>query len=125
MYEIRIALCSSSISPVLLAGSKTGKIVAVDITPACGDERYCILQSGKNVNLAWTIKATENLKAMTAKVYGTIAGVPVPFPLPNPNACKSSNVTCPVKDGDTFTYDLDLEVKSVYPKASKTTNPLL
>ena len=84
--------------------------------PACGDERYCILQSGKHVNLAWTIKATENLKAMTAKVYGSIAGIPVPFPLPNTNACKNSNVTCPIKSGDTFTYDLDLEVKAIYPK---------
>ncbi|CAG0913591.1 unnamed protein product [Notodromas monacha] len=97
-------------------GSKGGKIVSVDIVPACGDERYCILQSGKTVKLAWTIQATEALKSLQAKVYGTIAGIPVPFPLPNSNACKDSGISCPVKDGDTFTYDLNLDVKSAYPK---------
>lgn len=57
----------------------------------------------------------DNLKML---VYGHIAGVDVPFPISNPDACKDSNVTCPVKTGNNYSYRNVIFVKNEYPSVS-------
>jgi Niemann-Pick C2 protein len=42
-------------------------------------------------------------------------GIWVPFPLPNPNGCRDSGVQCPVAAGQTFTYQEELAIQSIFP----------
>lgn len=43
-------------------------------------------------------------------------GLDVPFKLPNPNACVDSNLECPLKKGNVYTYDASFPVLKIYPK---------
>lgn len=58
----------------------------------------------------------ENVNKMKAVVHGVILGVEVPFDLPNPDACLDSGLTCPLKNGGTYTYSTTLPVLKVYPR---------
>lgn len=53
---------------------------------------------------------------MKAIVHGVILGVEVPFDLPNPDACLQSGFTCPLKNGETYTYSATLPVLKSYPR---------
>lgn len=59
--------------------------------------------------------ADEDANALNMLVYGEIAGVDVPFPLDNPDACKDSNITCPVKKNQAYSYRNVIFVKTAYP----------
>lgn len=60
----------------------------------------------------------KELTAVTAKVFGQIAGIMVPFPLTNSDAC-SCGVTCPTKAGTSYKYKYSLPIASEYPSVSK------
>ncbi|XP_064602970.1 NPC intracellular cholesterol transporter 2-like [Liolophura sinensis] len=94
-------------------GSAKGKINSVDLSP-CPSEP-CYLKKGTNVSL--TVKFTSNEAApkLTTVVHGILAGVPVPFPVPNPDGCTNSGITCPIANGQTYSYTAILPVLSSYP----------
>lgn len=60
----------------------------------------------------------EDSETLTAVVYGVILGVPMRFPLPNSDGCTDSGITCPIKAGETYTYNTRLPVLKSYPRVS-------
>jgi Niemann-Pick C2 protein len=69
--------------------------------------------TSQNALLCWCLDVNnDNLKML---VYGHIAGVDVPFPINNPNACKDSNITCPIVQGNSYSYRNVIFVKTEYP----------
>lgn len=60
----------------------------------------------------------KNSVGLTAEIYGILAGVPIKFNMPNPDGCRSSNITCPVKSGDEYTYSGLFNVIPTYPNVS-------
>ncbi|KAJ8045212.1 NPC intracellular cholesterol transporter 2 [Holothuria leucospilota] len=95
-------------------GSKESKVSSVDISPCSTSP--CEIVSGKNSSIDVTFTETAAADNLTAKAYGSIAGVKVPYPLPNPEACKNSNLTCPLKTGTKYFYTATLSVPKGLPK---------
>lgn len=60
----------------------------------------------------------KNSVGLTAEIYGILSGIPVKFRMPNPNGCQSSNITCPIKSGDQYTYSGLFNVLPTYPNVS-------
>merc|ERR1712150_213501 len=94
-------------------GSVGGKINSVDLSP-CTTEP-CQLTGGNNYSASVNFTSNEGSNAVTTKVYGIIAGVPVPFPVPS-DACNNHNLKCPVVAGSTFTYTNSIYCSPDYPK---------
>ena len=64
------------------------------------------------------LPVAKNSVGLTAEIYGILAGIPVKFQMPNPNGCSSSNITCPIKSGDQYTYSGLFNVLPTYPNVS-------
>ncbi|KAF5299602.1 hypothetical protein FQA39_LY11517 [Lamprigera yunnana] len=58
----------------------------------------------------------EDVAQIKAVVHGVVMGVPVAFALPNSDACVKSNLVCPLKAGDTYTYIAELPILKSYPR---------
>ncbi|XP_042897566.1 NPC intracellular cholesterol transporter 2 homolog a-like [Parasteatoda tepidariorum] len=95
-------------------GSKTGKIVSVKMT-GCEDEDICELKRGETYNYEVKFESLTASKRLRAVLNGIINGVAMPFPLPNANACEHSDIECPIKNGESYTYSYDIEVRDNYP----------
>nr|XP_022331852.1 epididymal secretory protein E1-like [Crassostrea virginica] len=91
----------------------TPDIKSVDITPC--KVQPCKFHHGMNVTVSVTFIAAKNSVGLTAEIYGILAGIPVKFQMPNPNGCSSSNITCPIKSGDQYTYSGLFNVLPTYP----------
>ncbi|XP_062614730.1 NPC intracellular cholesterol transporter 2-like [Saccostrea cucullata] len=88
-------------------------IKTVDITPC--KEQPCKFYHGMNVTVSVTFLSVKSSVGLTAEIYGILAGVPVKFNMPNSNGCRSSNITCPIKNGDQYTYSGVFNVLKTYP----------
>lgn len=60
-------------------------------------------------------RTTETLEtAVRAKIAG---GVIVSFNLEQKDPCKGGNLTCPLKEGETYYYEQGVTILKEYPKA--------
>jgi Niemann-Pick C2 protein len=95
-------------------GSVVGKPLAVTVT-GCSDKGTCQLHKGVNATFGVDFTSKEDASGLKMLVYGHIAGVDVPFPIDNPDGCKDSNISCPIKNGQTYGYRNVIFVKTGYP----------
>jgi Niemann-Pick C2 protein len=75
----------------------------------------CLLHKGQNVSFGVGFTPNVDEDSLKMLVYGHVGGIDIPFPINNPDACKGSNVTCPVKSGQTYFYSNVIYVKKLYP----------
>ncbi|CAH1102844.1 unnamed protein product [Psylliodes chrysocephalus] len=95
-------------------GSVDGSIVKVDVA-GCENLDRCPLKKGLNATLTATFTSNVNSNSLKAVVHGQIGPISSRFILPNPNAC-TSGVACPIKPNESYTYVLNIFVKSSYPR---------
>jgi len=100
-------------------GSTSGEVKSVDVTNCPDSEEVCKLERGKSAGITINFVSKCESKSLKAVVHGVIHSVPMPFPIPNPDACKSG-VTCPMKNGETYTYTNNLNIRNSYPAISVT-----
>lgn len=62
----------------------------------------------------------EDTAVLKSVVHGIIEKIPVPFPLGDPDACKNSNITCPIQQGNTYSFAPVIYVEPNYPSVSIT-----
>lgn len=98
-------------------GSSQAKPIAA-VVAGCEQESTCELHKGVNVTFGVDFVPNVNNDNLKMLVYGHIAGVDVPFPINNPNACKDSNITCPIVQGNSYSYRNVIFVKTEYPSLS-------
>ncbi|XP_055925694.1 NPC intracellular cholesterol transporter 2 homolog a-like isoform X2 [Argiope bruennichi] len=100
-------------------GSTTGQVTGVQVTDCPDSADTCILKKGttKGITISFTSKGASN--SAKAVVHGVIAGVPLPFSLKNPDGCKSG-ISCPVKNGQSYTYSNQLLIRNSYPAVGVT-----
>ena len=97
-------------------GSQVGKILKISTQPDVSmSGRMYVIHKGKNYTISVTFASTETTKQAHAQVYGIVAGIPVPFPLPNTDGCNGSGISCPIMQGETYTYSTTLPVSRLYP----------
>jgi len=75
----------------------------------------CGLSFDSVLVIRWHLCTEEDASGLKMLVYGEIARVDVPFPLDNPDACKDSNITCPIKKNQAYSYRNHIFVKTSYP----------
>jgi Niemann-Pick C2 protein len=95
-------------------GSAASTPSAVSVV-GCDDTGVCKLTKGVNASFAVDFTAKEDATGLKMLVYGHIAGIDVPFPISNPDGCKDSNITCPIKKGQSYRYRNAIYVKTEYP----------
>lgn len=95
-------------------GSEGGQVSSVEVTNCPDGEDECVLKRGTQAGITINFTSKEEAKSLKAVVHGVIASVPMPFPLPQPDACKSG-VSCPLKNGQSYTYSNSLNIRSAYP----------
>lgn len=95
-------------------GSKLGTPTNVYVQ-GCPSAGTCGLHKGHNVSFGIDFTSKEDASGLKMLVYGEIARVDVPFPLDNPDACKDSNITCPIKKNQAYSYRNHIFVKTSYP----------
>ena len=75
----------------------------------------CILYRGSAAYIAVTFTPNEYIEKVNITIYGLVYGVRFPF-LTNENACQDEyKIDCPLKEGETVTLDLEVEIESYYP----------
>uniref|UniRef100_A0A4Q8K1F4 U35-Deinotoxin-Dsu1a_1 n=1 Tax=Deinopis subrufa TaxID=1905329 RepID=A0A4Q8K1F4_DEISU len=100
-------------------GSKTGQVTSVSVTDCPDGQDVCNLKRGTNAGITIVFGSKSESSSLMAVVHGVISNVPIPFPLPQPDACKSG-VSCPLKNGQSYTYNNSLNVRNSYPPVSVT-----
>ncbi|KAL4238466.1 Phosphatidylglycerol/phosphatidylinositol transfer protein [Mactra antiquata] len=87
-------------------------ILYVDMAPC--DKLPCVFHKGTNATVTIAFNTTQKADAITAKVYGIVAGIPIPYPLPKSNGCEDCNLTCPLQGGQ-YKYVNQFPVLQDYP----------
>ncbi|KAG1661581.1 NPC intracellular cholesterol transporter 2 [Nymphon striatum] len=108
-----LAVCCSASLPIKDCGSKHGKVTSVEVKGCT--EVPCVFKRGTTVDVKIKFTSFEDSKTAKTVLTGIIGGVPLPFPLAKSDACKYSGITCPLKKGQEYTYDLSMPIKESYP----------
>jgi Niemann-Pick C2 protein len=95
----------------------TASVTKVEVIPCDGGTR-CDLEAGKNATIHIVFTPNTASSKLTAVVHGVVAGVPMPFHFPQADACENSNITCPLKPGQSYFYSVQLPVLKSYPRIS-------
>ncbi|GIY35915.1 NPC intracellular cholesterol transporter 2 [Caerostris extrusa] len=95
-------------------GSKTGKIINVQVT-GCENSDVCEFKRGEKYTYDVTFESLTESEKLRTVIYGIVGGVLLPFPVPNPDACEQSDIECPLQNGQTYNYAYDIEVRKSYP----------
>ncbi|GFY42706.1 NPC intracellular cholesterol transporter 2 [Trichonephila inaurata madagascariensis] len=102
-------------------GSSSGQVTAVEVTDCPDNVDPCILGRGSSKGITIKFASKTDSKTVKAVVHGVIGGVPLPFSLPKPkdDGCKTG-LACPLKNGESYTYSNNLDIKSSYPPLAVT-----
>jgi len=118
-YDLRGEGDAVADTPFTDCGSDGSTLKSVQVIPCNGDSA-CILKTGTKATFKLSFDSKVNSTKLTAKVHGIVAGVPIPFHVPQSDACTLSGIKCPIVDGTSYVYTLDLPVLKSYPKISVT-----
>ena len=110
------SVIKSSESTYRDCGSTLGTLLQVQVSNCKNSDPRCVLHRNSNCSISLTFSAKQNVDKIKAVVHGIIMSVPIEFPLPNSDACADSGLTCPIKTGNTYTYNAQLPVLPRYPK---------
>jgi Niemann-Pick C2 protein len=91
-----------------------GHATSFELSPCTSEP--CNFKHGETVNVKITFTAGNDSNTLKSTVYGYVVGIPVSFPLPNSNGCSNSGITCPIKKGQTYTYNSSFQVLNTYPQ---------
>uniref|UniRef100_A0A4Q8K464 U35-Deinotoxin-Dsu1b_1 n=1 Tax=Deinopis subrufa TaxID=1905329 RepID=A0A4Q8K464_DEISU len=100
-------------------GSKTGQVTSVSVTGCPDGQSVCNLKRGTEAGITIVFGSKSDSSSLKAVVHGVISGVPLPFHLPQSDACKGG-VSCPLKNGQSYTYSNSLNIRNSYPAVSVT-----
>ncbi|XP_034940011.1 NPC intracellular cholesterol transporter 2 homolog a-like [Chelonus insularis] len=79
----------------------------------------CRFVRGSNVKAQWDFDVVADTDNMKPIVKAKVGGFVVDYPYPEQDACQSlTRGKCPLKQGDSVTYNLNMPVLSNYPKVS-------
>ncbi|GFT50794.1 NPC intracellular cholesterol transporter 2 [Nephila pilipes] len=97
-------------------GSSTGEVSAVEVSDCPDSADTCILKKGTTKAITIKFASKTDSKSVKAVVHGVIGGVPLPFSLPKPkdDGCKTG-LNCPLKNGESYVYNNNLDIKNSYP----------
>ena len=87
----------------------------------CTNPKECELKKGGTSSVTIKFASTSPSKTLTSSVWARV-GAWFPYPMPKSNACKYSGVPCPLKPNEEVTYNYKMEIKSIFPKVSTSTN---
>jgi len=100
-------------------GSAKGQVTSVDVSGCPDTADTCDLVRGNKPAITINFQSKSDSSKVTAVVHGVIKGVPLPFPIPQPDGCKSG-LSCPLKDGQAYTYANSINVRNSYPPLAVT-----
>uniref|UniRef100_A0A8C5Q0N4 NPC intracellular cholesterol transporter 2 n=1 Tax=Leptobrachium leishanense TaxID=445787 RepID=A0A8C5Q0N4_9ANUR len=92
---------------------KLCNLMSVDVSPC--PKQPCRLARGSSYTINVTFTSSEDTGRLTAVVQGLLFNVPLPVFIPEHNGCKSG-ISCPVKEGKTYSYITTLPILYIYPK---------
>lgn len=118
-FAIAALFTLSSATKFSDCGSTSGQVSSVEVTGCPDAEAVCPLKRGTKAGITINFASKADSKSLKAVVHGVIKSVPIPFPLPQSNACKSG-VTCPVTNGQSYTYSNNLNIRNSYPSLAVT-----
>ncbi|KAM3719636.1 hypothetical protein ACO02O_11497 [Dirofilaria immitis] len=82
-------------------------------------QNYCAFKKGTTPNLRIEFVPTATTKTLETAVRAKLAGgVIVSFNLDEKDPCKGGNLTCPLKEGETYFYQQGVTILQEYPKVN-------
>nr|QWT69287.1 Niemann-Pick type C2-2 protein [Neoseiulus barkeri] len=122
--SIFVLLCVSKFSLLIASPYKAceskGNIVELAVRDCSDDVSRCVLERGKDAHIDLTFVVQKQVEKVKVKVFGVMGvldhQMSVPYPISNPNACKDSNLTCPINEGQNVTYSQSFAVLLIYPR---------
>ncbi|VDK72687.1 unnamed protein product [Litomosoides sigmodontis] len=80
-------------------------------------QRHCAFKKGTKPHLRIEFVPTRTTETLETAVRAKIAGgVIVSFNLDEKDPCKGGNLTCPLKEGETYYYEQGVTILKEYPK---------
>ncbi|KAK0182847.1 hypothetical protein PV327_000939 [Microctonus hyperodae] len=77
----------------------------------------CVFSRGQDVIAEWDFKVVANTENLRPVVLVKAFGMEVDYSLPEQNACNSLiNGKCPLNEGESVTYALQMPISPKYPK---------
>ena len=101
-------------TPFSDCGSQTGKVEFLEVSNCPDDQDVCVLKKGTQPEITMKFTSLGESKELKAYIHGIIVVVPIPFFIPDSDACKSG-VSCPITNGESYTYSNKFDVKTTYP----------
>ena len=92
----------------------SGEIQWVDVDPC--DKEPCMFKKNTIVHVSAEVLAKKDVSSATLKATVLLGDVEVEYPGIEPDVCKI--VKCPIKSGDRFTVNMDVEVADYFPAVS-------
>ncbi|KAK9703364.1 ML domain [Popillia japonica] len=114
-FALLVSVVSATYSD---CGSTLGTVSAIAVTDCKDSDAQCVLRRNSNVTIQISFVPNKSIQQINAVVHGVILGVPIPFELPNSDGCKDSGVSCPLQEGQTYTYSTTLPVLKKYPRVN-------
>ncbi|KAK5643302.1 hypothetical protein RI129_007147 [Pyrocoelia pectoralis] len=97
-------------------GSTLGTLLGLEVSKCKITDARCTLHRNTNSTIAIKFSTNQEIKKVKAIVHGIVMSMSVDFPLPNSDGCVDSGLTCPLKQGNVYTYITQLPVLETYPK---------
>nr|XP_042900058.1 NPC intracellular cholesterol transporter 2-like isoform X2 [Parasteatoda tepidariorum] len=95
-------------------GSKDGIVTGVSVKGCSDSDSLCTLIKGSGAEITINFRSNVDSNSVKAVVHGIVFHVPMPFTLQNSNGC-SSGISCPIRSGNSYTYQNSVKVLKSYP----------
>ncbi|KAK0406240.1 hypothetical protein QR680_018452 [Steinernema hermaphroditum] len=100
-------------------------ILSVEVSHCHDRESRCHFQKNSTPHIRITFKPNGHVDELEHEVRAKLGETYVPFHLRNKDACTGSNITCPLHEGQTYTYTQSVKILNEYPNVNVQVNWLV